>query len=322
MSNEQDQIKQQEQMAQLMGSLLNPSAGSSTAEGTAEGMSIEALLGGLMQGDSENSLDGLLSNNLGTADETTLVAVLNQQFQALCDTLIAIKNSPLAQSQAETLTKLESYLAYAQMEIEVLEPVAPSESPELTPSNFPAVAPPAKKNFKLGRIKGWQIALCGAAVCLPLALKLGVPAVLSSRRVESLLASGRSEMDYVTSVQGDVLTVEQPGESPQAMQLAGIAPASEHWQAEANGVISMLLESNQGQVSVESLGQTSSDTHLAIIKLPNGTTLQEILLKDGVAKLDSDSLETLPPEVSTTLKQAEALAQSQHKNIWSPEAAK
>lgn len=128
-------------------------------------------------------------------------------------------------------------------------------------------------------------------------------------------------MDQVLSLQGKVLTVEQPGESPQTVQLAGIAPASERWQAEANGVIAMLLESNQGQVSVELLSQTPFGTRLAVIELPNGTTLQEILLEDGVAKLDSDSLKTLPPEVVTTLKQAQASAQLQHKNIWSPEAA-
>lgn len=325
MANEQDQLKQQEQMTQLISSLLNPSAGSSTAKGMTEGTSIEALFGGLMQGESENSLDSLLGSNLGIGsnlgapDETTLVAVLNQQFQALCNTLIAIKSTPLAQSQPETLRNLESYLAYAQIEIEALEP-APLEYSELAPLNSTAIAPPPKKTFKLGRIKGWQIALCGAAVCLPLALKLGVPVILSSRQVEPLLASSHSDMDHVLSVQGDVLTIQQSGEPPQAMRLAGIAPASERWQAEANGVISMLLESSHGQVSVESLGQTPSDTHSAIIKLPNGTTLQEILLKDGVAKLDSDSLETLSPDVATTLKQAEALAQSQHKNIWSPES--
>lgn len=162
MSNEQDQLTQQEQITQLLGSLLNPSAGSSTAEGATfdNAPSIEDLFGGLL-GDSNTVSGDLLGSDLGAADETTLVAILGQQFQVLCDTLMALKSSPLAQSQAESLTKLESYLAYAQMEIEAIEQAAPSESLELTPSDSPAAAPPSKKTLGLGEKKDGR-SLCVA----------------------------------------------------------------------------------------------------------------------------------------------------------------
>ena len=126
-------------------------------------------------------------------------------------------------------------------------------------------------------------------------------------------------MDQVVSVQGSTLSVKVPGQSPQTIQLAGIAPADKHWQEETTGVISALLESTRGQVSVNTMGRSPSGEASALVELPNGTTLQQVLLEDGVAQLDNDSLSRFPADVSAKLQAAQAAAQSQHKNIWSTE---
>ena len=317
---------QEDKMSQILSKILgidtetpiSQATAASTADPNEEAM-LRSLFG-LIQPSADPDLDDFLGDNLAAPSGTALITVLSQQFQDLCDTLMAIKSSSLAQPNAETLTKLESYLAYAQIEIEALEQVAPSEFQELTPSASLAVAPTQKKNSKIRRLRGRAILFCGVALCLPLALRLGIPAILSSRRVEPLLPLSHSEMDHVLSVQGEVLTVEQPGKSPEAIRLAGISPANKHWQAAANGVISTLLESNQGQVSVTPVESFDNSGNSALIRLPNGTTLQEILLEDGVAKLDEIGLDAVPDDVATTLQKAQAAAQAQHKNIWSPEA--
>lgn len=139
--------------------------------------------------------------------------------------------------------------------------------------------------------------------------------------METLLPAANKGLDQVISVKGSTLSIQAPGQPPQPIQLAGIAPASEHWQAETTGVISTLIESTHGQVSVSPMGRSSSGESSALIELPNGTTLQQVLLEDGVAKLDSDGLSRFPAELSAKLQAAQATAQAQHKNIWSDQGA-
>ena len=81
------------------------------------------------------------------------------------------------------------------------------------------------------------------------------------------------------------------------------------------------MEANQGRASVEVIGQLDGKES-ALVELPNGTTLQQVLLEDGVAKLDDSTLEGLSSPEVTVLQEAQATAKSQHKNIWSPEAEK
>lgn len=126
-----------------------------------------------------------------------------------------------------------------------------------------------------------------------------------------------SPSSHIVSAEGTMLKIQEPNQAPQTVQLAGLVPAAGHWQAEANGVISMLMESTQGQVSVQTIGQTPSGESLAIVELPNGTTLQQILLENGIVKLDPVGVKSLPAATATQLRQAQTSAQAEHKNIWS-----
>ncbi|UIE38870.1 thermonuclease family protein [Leptodesmis sichuanensis] len=77
-----------------------------------------------------------------------------------------------------------------------------------------------------------------------------------------------------------------------------------------------LLQASSRQVSVTTIAYPPSRQILALVKLPNGTLIQTILLTEGLAKLDSQQVSSLPPDVLTSLQQAQRSAQQQHKNLW------
>ena len=310
--------KMNQLLSELLGSdaatLVPPATAASTTASPAASNEAEMLrsLFGLMQEPADSNLDGLLGTDLTVMDDSTLLTKLDQQFEDLCETFVALKTRPVAAAHPEGLEHLESHLAGAQAEIQGLMPDTWLE--ELAPeqaSEKPDAAP--KKNSKIRRLRSRAILFGGVALCLPLALKIGIPGLLSSRQMGTLLPAANKGMDQVVSVKGSTLTIQAPGQPPQPIQLAGIAPASEYWQAETTGVISTLIESTHGQVSVSPMGRSSSGESSALIELPNGTTLQQVLLEDGVAKLDSDSLSRFPADLSAKLQAAQALAQAQRK---------
>lgn len=153
------------------------------------------------------------------------------------------------------------------------------------------------------------------ALCLPIAAKVGIGAALHNRHLAALLAHS-TPTTHVLSAAGTTLRVQEPHQPPKTIDLAGLTIGDEYWQAESNGVIATLMASTHGQVSVDPVGKTTAGDPLDLVALPNGTTLQQILLEDGVAKVDAPQIQELPQSVVTTLKKAQTTAQAQHKNIW------
>jgi endonuclease YncB( thermonuclease family) len=120
------------------------------------------------------------------------------------------------------------------------------------------------------------------------------------------------------AIQGLLLTVHQPNQPPVQLQLAGLTEPDERWQDEATGILSMLVQASQNQVTVifpepEQPYSTAS----ALVQLPTGAYVQQILLSEGVAQLDRAQLNEIPTEIVQMFQQAEALAKAEHKNIWS-----
>ncbi len=166
--------------------------------------------------------------------------------------------------------------------------------------------------------------LYGLALCLPLGLKLGVPLVLVQGERLGLFAQ-RSDADSsseavytVDRVDGFMVTAHLPHQPPVQFQLAGLVEPDKRWQGEATGILSMLLEASHNQVVVTvSKPEQSRSPANALVQLPTGGYIQQILLSDGVAKLEPRQLAGIPAEIVQMLQQAETSAQAEHKNIWS-----
>jgi endonuclease YncB( thermonuclease family) len=165
--------------------------------------------------------------------------------------------------------------------------------------------------------------LLGVSLCLPLGLKLGIPLVLEQGERLGLFESlpgNRSSKDLYTvdRVQGLVITLHQPNRPSIQIQLAGLMVPNERWKDEATGILSMLVQASQNQVTVSFTEARVSDSPAnALVQLPTGTYVQQILLSEGVAWLDLASVKRLPPEIVQILHNAEASAREEHKNIWS-----
>jgi endonuclease YncB( thermonuclease family) len=155
----------------------------------------------------------------------------------------------------------------------------------------------------------WAIALS-----LPFALKFGIPAILHDQRIS--IAAPVESFYSVEFIQGHTLTLLQPNGSTQRIQLAGLAPSSPRWQAEATGVLTLLLQASDGKVSIQTMHRTQARQTVALVALPNGTLLQQILLAQGLAKLDRQQISDLPPDIQIVLQQSQASAQQEHKNTW------
>jgi hypothetical protein len=146
-----------------------------------------------------------------------------------------------------------------------------------------------------------------------LLLKLEAPSVI--RQTLLLASSSFPPEDEVTEVQGNTLTIKTANNIPETVQLAGLATPSAHWQAEETGVLGMLMKNSPVAVQCVSQCQPGQNQQ-ALVKLPNGTLLQSIVLSDGVSQLDPQQLKQLPQTTAIALETAQSLAQSQHKNIW------
>lgn len=171
--------------------------------------------------------------------------------------------------------------------------------------------------------KRLTLLLYGLALCLPLGLKLGVPVILVQGDRLGLFTdrSGvdTSGSDYtVDEVHNFLLTAHRPGQPPVQFRLAGLAESDKNWQGEATGILSMLLEASHNQVIITVANPDPSRSPAnALVQLPTGGYIQQILLSDGVAKLEPRQLDRIPAEIVQMLRQAELSAQAAHKNVWS-----
>ena len=167
-------------------------------------------------------------------------------------------------------------------------------------------------------IKPKHIVLLAFMLCVPLGLKLGVPTLLHQADqagwLEKLYPQNQS-LDTVESIQDGIFRLKKPSGEILRVKLAGLV-LDEPWQSQAEGVMAMLLRPAQAKVMVSHTQLAQNDITEAIVSLPNGTPLQEILLADGLAKLNPSTLKTLPGTLILRLQQAEANAKLQHKNVW------
>jgi endonuclease YncB( thermonuclease family) len=155
----------------------------------------------------------------------------------------------------------------------------------------------------------WAIALS-----LPFVIKFSIPAILHGQRLA--IATSSESFYRVQSIQGHTLTVAAPKGSTQQIQLAGLASSPYRWQREATGILTLLLQASEGQVSIQTMPHNPAGQTGALVQLPNGALLQQILLAQGLAKLDPHQRSDLPPDIQIALQQAQTSAQQEHKNIW------
>jgi hypothetical protein len=167
-------------------------------------------------------------------------------------------------------------------------------------------------------IKPKHIALFALMLCVPLGLNLAVPTLLHQADragwLEKFYPQNQS-LDTVESIQNGILRLKKPTGEVLRVKLAGLV-LDAPWQSQAEGVMAMLLRPAQAKVMVSHTQLTQNDITEAIVSLPNGTPLQEVLLSDGLAKLNLNTLNTLPENLVLRLQQAEANAKLQHKNVW------
>jgi endonuclease YncB( thermonuclease family) len=157
--------------------------------------------------------------------------------------------------------------------------------------------------------------LFSIVLLLPLGLKLGVP--ILSQYAEAKLSEVVPEQQYtIEAVEGYTLRVRAADQSRRKVRLAALQPGQGDWQNQAAAITTLML-SSQATVRLTHVQPSSqSDEVQAIAYLPNGTLLQQVLLSDGLAKLDRAQLSRLPIKEAQLFQQAEAVARSQRKNIW------
>ncbi|NJP12559.1 MAG: hypothetical protein HC866_26385 [Leptolyngbyaceae cyanobacterium RU_5_1] len=163
------------------------------------------------------------------------------------------------------------------------------------------------------------LVLYAIAILLPVSLKLILPVLVvagGQRRQISVLNHATQALDTVESIHGNVLTVRGLDGSTRQVQLAGLAALNSRWQQEATGVLASLIQASQGQIAVIATHPAPAGKEFALMRLPNGTLIQQVLLAEGLAKLDVQQVFGLPSNLRTVLQQAQTSAQQQHKNLW------
>lgn len=167
-------------------------------------------------------------------------------------------------------------------------------------------------------VKPQHIALFALMICIPMGLKLGVPTLLHRAEQDGWferLQSQKSSLNTVESIQNGILQIKTPAGAILRVKLAGL-DLDTHWQAQAEGIMAMVLQPVRAQVMLSDAQVAQTGVTEAIVTLPNGTSLQEILLADGLAKVSLNTPNSLPENLMLKLKQAEANAKFQHKNVW------
>lgn len=165
--------------------------------------------------------------------------------------------------------------------------------------------------------------LFGTMLLLPLGIKLGVPALLMKGEQMGLLQVFTKPQNSSTYIVETIslkptltLTVRSPEKSAIKVRLIGLQVANEQWQSQAAGEITLLLKASNAQVALLNVRSIKPGEVAAIVALLNGTLLQEILLADGLAKLDPAQLPYLPQQTTQELQQAQAQAKAHRKNAW------
>lgn len=157
-------------------------------------------------------------------------------------------------------------------------------------------------------MKPHYLVLCATLLLAPLGLKLGAVPLLHQMEGLSWIKVSEDQTLYkVESIEQGVLMLQAPDRSYKQVRLAGLT-IGDRWQGQAEGVLLMVLNAAGARVRlIDERG---------LIALPNGTLLQEVLLADGLAKLDAKSFPSLPQTIRDRLRKVEATARAQHKNIW------
>lgn len=164
-----------------------------------------------------------------------------------------------------------------------------------------------------------QLVLFSLMLGLPLALKLGTPALLAQGERSGVLKIFQPQTDHsrvvVESVEGYTLITRTSDNTTLKVKLAGLKNLDRQWQNQAASVIAMVLQASGGTVSLSYVQSLEPGSEIrAIATLPNGTSLQQILLTDGLAKFDR--FQSLPLKLTQAFQTSEADARSQGKNIW------
>ena len=150
--------------------------------------------------------------------------------------------------------------------------------------------------------------LCATLLLAPLGLKLGaVPLLHQVEGLDWIKVSKDPNLYRVESIERGVIQLQAPDRSAKQVRLAGLT-IGDRWRGQADGVLLMVLNAAGARVTLIDEGD--------LIALPNGTLLQEVLLADGLAQLDTESLPSFPQSIRDRLQKAEATARAQHKNIW------
>lgn len=163
------------------------------------------------------------------------------------------------------------------------------------------------------KVSNSRLLLYGSLIglLLPVGIRWGIPEIALSAQRAGLLSPQTTEATTI-AIYGNIWQISSPQHGSRTFQLAGLKPVALVWQAQANSVAMMLIQASQNQVDIQFLPPNSS---LALVRLPNGTLLQEILLAQGLAELDPNQ-KTLPTDVAHALHKAQLTAQQQHKNFW------
>lgn len=163
-------------------------------------------------------------------------------------------------------------------------------------------------------MKPHYFVLCATLLLAPLGLKLGAVSILHQMEGLSWIKVSENPNLYrVESIEGGVLRLQSPDLAFKQVRLAGLT-IGDRWRGQADGVVLMLINAAGARVKlIDEQG---------FIALPNGTLLQEVLLADGLAKLNAKSLPLFPQSIRDRLQKAETAARAQHKNVWGePQAA-
>lgn len=261
---------------------------------------------------------------LDEQSDSTLVQVLGNHVESASGVVEVLSTRPITQHALNALRRVELQLTALTIGVGDLRQALEQN-----------LRPPSLRRWKrsittlIRRIRFHQhsgtltlkpqhVALFALVICVPLGLKLGVPTLLHQAERAGWLEQLQSQnpsLNTVESIQTGILTIKTPAGETLRVKLAALE-LDTAWQNQAEGVMAMLMQTTQAKVIVSHMQMAQSGITEAIVTLPNGTSLQEILLSDGLAKLNLNNLNTLPENLGFKLKQAEARAKLQRKNVW------
>lgn len=264
---------------------------------------------------------------IATTVDPSILLMLSQNIEAATGLVSQLPN-PGDSDSLNLLRQIDFHLAEASLGINDLQQ---GSSRLDTDSAISQIHPASTKTETTAKTPSqrrripWQVLIGAGCLLLPLSLRFGLPPLIQS--IAPLTASHAASSLYtVTSVQPESLEVRRPDGTRLQIKLLGIAFDQGQWGEETRGVLVMLLKASGGQVQLEpAIPQTIAEQTEAIqnssplgviAHLPNGTSLQEILLFNGLVRLNEKELKAMPAQLVQKLRAAQASAQSQHKNIW------